>query len=50
MNRETISGGLALIALCLAFVAASLANDGLSLLLTIAAGCILATVASFILK
>lgn len=50
MNRETISGGLALIALCLAFVAASLANDGLLVLLTIAAGCILATVASFILK
>lgn len=50
MNRETISGGLALTALCLAFVAASLANDGLLVLLTIAAGCILATVASFILK
>lgn len=50
MNRETISGGLALIALCLAFVAASLANDGLLVLLTIAAGCVLATVASFVLK
>jgi len=50
MNRETISGGLALIALFLAFVAASLASDGLPLLLTIAAGCALATVASFILK
>ena len=50
MNRETISGGLALIALCLAFIAASLASGGLPVLLTIAAGCILATVASFILK
>jgi hypothetical protein len=50
MNRETISGGLALIALCLAFVAASLATDGLPVLLTIAAGAALAVVASFILK
>lgn len=50
MNRETISGGLALIALCLAFIAASLASDGLLVLLTIAAGAALATVASFILK
>jgi len=50
MNRETISGGLAFIALFLALVAASLANDGLLVLLTISAGCILATVASFILK
>ena len=50
MNRETISGGLAFVALCLALVAASLASDGLPVLLTIAAGCILATVASLILK
>jgi len=50
MNRESISGGLALIALCLALVAASLASDGLPVLITIAAGCVLATVASFILK
>jgi len=50
MNRETISGGLAMIALCLAFIAASLASDGLPVLITIAAGCALAIVASFILK
>jgi hypothetical protein len=31
--------GLALIALCLAFIAASLASDGLPVLITIAAGC-----------
>lgn len=50
MNREAVSGGLALVALCLAFVAASLASDGLPVLLTIAAGCLLAIVASVILK
>jgi hypothetical protein len=50
MNREAISGGLALIALCLAFTAASLASDGLPVLLTIAAGCLLAIVASVIIK
>ena len=50
MNRETMSGGLALIALGLAFTAASLASDGLPVLLTVAAGCLLAIVASVIIK
>ena len=50
MNREAISGGLALIALCLAFIAASLASDSLAVLITIAAGCLLAIVASVIIK
>jgi len=50
MNRETISSGLAFVALGLAFAASAIASDGLPVLLTIAAGCVLATVASFILK
>ena len=50
INRETISGGLAFVALGLAFTASAIASDGLPVLLTIAAGCVLATVASFILK
>jgi len=50
MNREAISSGLAFVALGLAFAAAAIASDGLPVLITIAAGCLLAIVASLILK
>ena len=50
MNRETISSGLAFVALGLAFTVSAIASDGLPVLLTIAAGCLLAIVASVILK
>jgi hypothetical protein len=50
MNRETISSGLAFVALALAFIASAIASDGLPVLITIAAGCLLAIVASVILK
>ena len=50
MNRETISSGLAFVALGLAFAATAIASDGLAVVLTIAAGCLLAIVASLILK